>query len=97
MMRALLLLCSTFVLSACGLPRLTTAYFAKEVCSCSFVSQQDEEFCVNYGQPSLSMSSYQIDREAQLVRARKWLAKSEARYISPRHGCELIEKPSQGS
>ena len=42
----------------CSVAPTTSALFAKEVCSCMFVSGQDEEYCIDYGQPVFKVGSY---------------------------------------
>ena len=73
----------------CSVAPTTSALFAKEVCSCIFVSKQDEQYCLEYGQPVLAISSYDINQEDKTVMARKFGSVKKARYISERLGCQL--------
>ncbi len=75
----------------CSVAPTTSALFAKEVCSCMFVSKQDEKYCIDYGQPVFEAGSYTINIEDKTVIAQKLGSFNEARYISERFGCRLIE------
>ena len=77
--------------ASCGLSKTTSSLFAKEVCSCLFVSDQSKKYCVDYGQPALAVNRYVIDSENKTVVAKKLISKSKARYVSQRLGCELLE------
>ena len=78
-------------LVGCSVAPTTSALFAKEVCSCMFVSEQNDEYCVDYGQLVFKISSYTINMDDKTVMARKLGSSHEARYISKRFGCRLVE------
>ena len=80
-----------FCVTSCSVASTTSSLFAKEVCSCMFVSNQDEEYCIDYGQPVFETSSYSINTEDKTVKARKLGSISKARYVSKRFGCQLID------
>ncbi len=80
-----------FTATSCSLSPTVSALFAKEVCSCIFVSKQDEKYCLEYGQPVLETSSYSINQEDKTVMARKLGSSSKAHYVSKRYGCQLIK------
>ena len=73
----------------CSVTPTVSALFAKEVCSCIFVSKQDEQYCLDYGQPVLAISSYDINQKDKTVTSRKFGSVNKARYVSERFGCQL--------
>jgi hypothetical protein len=69
---------------------LVTAFRAKEVCSCVFVMQHDEDFCRRYSAEDPDVASFHVDREQGVVTTQAFfLWGATARYEGPRVGCVL--------
>jgi len=69
---------------------LVTAYRAKELCSCLFVMQRDEDYCVKWTTASPNIASYSIDHDGRTVETQAMLLwGAKARYVSERFGCLL--------
>ncbi|MBI2373620.1 MAG: hypothetical protein HYV07_06440 [Deltaproteobacteria bacterium] len=69
---------------------LVTAYRAKELCSCLFVMEQTEDFCVSWTAADPNVAKYAIDRNEKTVETSAllmWSAK--ARWVDERSGCVL--------
>ena len=69
---------------------LTTAYRAREFCSCAFVMEQDDEFCIRWTRSSPDVAKVMVDRQKKTVEASAllmWGAK--AHYVDDRAGCVL--------
>jgi len=69
---------------------LITAYTARELCSCLFVSQRGEAECQAFTKASPAVASYRIDVQAKSVSTSAlsiWSAR--AHYLGPRIGCVL--------
>ncbi len=68
---------------------IISAYYAKEFCSCYFVTGQSEAFCHDYTRQYIPISSFALDKENKTVTVTGLLRKSEAYYTGPRTGCAL--------
>lgn len=63
---------------------------AKQMCTCVFVSGQDEDFCDEWTRVSPNIASHHIDFEAKTVRSRALgMGKTVARYVDEQTGCVL--------
>tara|TARA_R110000868_G_scaffold38661_5_gene135113 strand:- start:2967 stop:3302 length:336 start_codon:yes stop_codon:yes gene_type:complete len=69
--------------------RVLSANYAKEMCSCLFVSQLSQDHCENYSSQYVKPAGQQIDLIAKKVIAWGWGNESEASWISEREGCRL--------
>ena len=68
--------------------QLSPSYTAKEVCSCLFVMEMDEEFCGAWTRASPNVSSFRVDHEKKAVRATALLLwGSSAHFVSDEFGC----------
>lgn len=69
--------------------RVLSANYAKEMCSCLFVSHLSQDHCENYSAQYLKPAGSQINIAAKQVLAWGWGRESMASWISPREGCRL--------
>lgn len=90
MIKALALL-SILLISGCKFPKVVSAFYAKEVCSCLFVVGQSEDYCHEYGKQIIPIWTKDIDRENKKVKAWGLWESTEARFISLRTGCQIVE------
>ena len=79
------------VLSSCKFPKVVSAFYAKEVCSCLFVVGQSEEYCHNYGKQIIPIWTKEIDKKNKKVKAWGLWESTQASFISLRHGCQIVE------
>ena len=71
---------------------LLTRYRAKDLCSCIFVMQRDEEYCRNWTKASPNLATVRVDMEQKTVETaamQYWSGK--AKWINQREGCRLEE------
>jgi hypothetical protein len=69
---------------------LAAGHTAHDLCSCLFVMNMPEDYCVAYTKASPDVARYSVDREHRVVEASAlilWGAR--ARYLGPRSGCTL--------
>lgn len=88
-MNKILLLCSLFLLSSCGLKKGVSSSFVKEFCSCIFVEDQKENYCKDYASYIVPVNSYRLDRERKMVQASFLFTDSIAKYTGEKFGCQL--------
>lgn len=74
-------------LSSCDFPKVVSASFAKEFCSCHFVVKQSNEFCENYAKQIIPISSYGLDKN--IVWAKGLFIKTEVQYLGKKLGCTI--------
>lgn len=73
-----------------GLLELASGFSAKEVCSCLFVSENDEEHCRQWTRVSPNVARFKVDYVSKTVKARSLLmGKQIARYQGDGFGCTL--------
>jgi hypothetical protein len=82
--------------SACGSGydnhdlELLTRYRAKDLCSCVFVQNRDDQYCIDWTVASPDLATVRIDHETQTVTTEAmffWAGK--ARFVDARRGCVL--------
>lgn len=69
--------------------RLLAANYAKELCSCLFVSKLPGAHCSDYAAQYLKVSGYQIDQVGKSVQAWGWGRTSTAKWLGEKEGCRL--------
>lgn len=75
-----------------GLLKLASAYAARSMCSCHFVSRRSVEDCESYIRVSPNVAKAKVFEDEQRVRARSLgMAKVWARYTGGAEGCVLEE------
>ncbi len=74
-----------------GLLKLASGVTSKEVCSCLFVMERDEDFCRAWTKVSPDIAKFKVDYDEKTVKSRALLTKSIARYQGERDGC-VIER-----
>ena len=72
-------------------PKIISAYYAKEACSCLYVLGRDEAQCHEMVRQYVPISSFHNDGAAKKVRVRGLGRDSVAAFIDARHGCRLVE------
>ena len=69
---------------------LITAYTAKQLCSCLFVMERDEDYCRTWTRESPAVATASIDFEEKSVQSEALLVWSAtARFVNERYGCVL--------
>ena len=68
-----------------------SGYYAKEFCSCYFVSGQTEQYCRDNVVLEIPGTKYEVDKVKKTVTA-KSLGTSHAKWVSERFGCVLTNK-----
>ena len=94
-MRAPVFLLVLLLVVACGRYEsndvvLLTSHAAKEMCSCTFVMNQPEDFCIAWVKAAPDVKTLTVDRGKKRVDAESltlWGAR--ARYLDKRRGCTL--------
>ena len=72
------------------IPRLPSAYEAKEMCSCLFVEGHPQEFCERFvRQDTLPIQGRTVDTAQRTVTVRALWLSSRARHVSGDFGCVL--------
>ena len=72
-------------------PRIISAYYAKEACSCIYVLGRDETQCHEMVRQYVPIAAFENDKNARVIRVRGLGRQSIARFIDDRHGCRLVE------
>lgn len=70
-------------------PQIVSGYYAKEFCSCVFVSALPDQFCHGRTETYLPISSLEWSREQGEVRVTGLFRSSLARF-EPQRGCYLV-------
>lgn len=72
------------------LPQALPAFQAKEICSCVFVENQSEEYCVELVDHWFGRGTPEIDRAKRTVTVMSnWGIIREAEWLNERLGCRL--------
>ena len=72
-------------------PKIISAYYAKEACSCLYVLERNEAQCHEMVRQYVPISSFHNDSAAKRVSVRGLGRDSVAAFIDARHGCRLVE------
>lgn len=72
-----------------NVPRLVSAFHAKEMCSCYFVVKQTESYCHDYAAQVSGISNVTLDQEKKEIRVSTFGSSSLAKYHDERTGCRL--------
>lgn len=71
--------------------KILPSYYAKEYCSCRWVSNLSAEYCENYARQYIDISDYQTNEEKKTITVQALLNESTAAFINPAIGCRLEE------
>lgn len=74
-------------------PRIISAFYSKEFCSCYFVTEGKTEQCHNFARQWIPIQSFSVDQEKRSVTVRGLFVTSTARYTGDRYGCVLDPAP----
>lgn len=73
--------------------QLASGFAAKEICSCVFVAEQDEEACDEWTRVSPNVAGHHVDYNAKTVRSRSLgMGKTIARYVDEQTGCVIVRE-----
>ena len=73
-----------------SIARLGLNFTAKSMCSCLWVSDNDEEFCREYAALKQVTPRISVDHDAKIVKTSLfWILSSKARFVNSRRGCQL--------
>jgi len=73
-------------------PDITSAYAAKEYCSCRYVMDNPADYCVSYARLPIPLSGFFDDAEHKRVTASSLGRVNTAAWLGPREGCRLLEQ-----
>lgn len=77
--------------AAKSFPKIISAYYAKEACSCLYVLERSEAQCHEMVRQYLPISSFHNDTAARRITVTGLGRKSVAAVVDARRGCRLIE------
>ena len=87
----LLILAAWFARDLFQLPGFAASFYAKEVCSCMFVTGRDQGFCLDYAKQIVPPGDFSVEPEKKVVRARIFYSIRKGIYKNPQLGCTLYE------
>lgn len=70
-------------------PRIISAFYSKEFCSCFFVTEGTVDECHNFARQWVPIQSFQLDQEKRSVTVKGMFVTTTARYTGDRYGCVL--------
>lgn len=70
-------------------PKIISAFYSKEFCSCYFVTEGKAEQCHNFARQWIPIQSFALDQEKRSVTVKGLFVTSTARYTGDRYGCVL--------
>ncbi|MCS6971750.1 MAG: hypothetical protein N2Z22_02175 [Turneriella sp.] len=70
-------------------PRIISAFYSKEFCSCYFVTEGSEEQCHNFARQWVPIQDFRLDKEKRTVTVRGLFFTTTAYYTGERYGCVL--------
>ncbi len=70
-------------------PSIISSFYAKQMCSCLFVTGQTEDRCRNESRQYVPISGYTIDWETKAVTVRGLGRTNRAHFVDERYGCVL--------
>lgn len=72
-------------------PKIISAYYAKEACTCRFVLERDEAACHQMVRQYVPIRSYKEDLARREIIVTGLWQRSRARHVDARLGCRLEE------
>lgn len=70
-------------------PRIISAFYSKEFCSCYFVTEGTPEQCHNFARQWIPIQSFSLDKEKRSVTVKGLFVTTTATYTGDRYGCVL--------
>lgn len=70
-------------------PRIISAFYAKEFCSCFFVTEGDEKQCHNFARQWVPTQSFVLDQEKRTVTVKGLYVTTTARFTGDKYGCVI--------
>jgi hypothetical protein len=70
-------------------PKIISAFYSKEFCSCFFVTEGTVDECHNFARQWVPIQSFDLDREKRSVTVKGMFVTTTARYTGDRYGCVL--------
>lgn len=70
-------------------PKIISAFYSKEFCSCYFVTEGKTEQCHNFARQWIPIQGFTLDQEKRSVTVKGLFVTSTARYTGDRYGCVL--------
>ncbi|MBT3584837.1 MAG: amidase [Halobacteriovoraceae bacterium] len=92
---ALLLICAPSYLfykfNSWSFPKVVSAYYAKEFCSCIYIERRGLAACHDYAAVWIPISSFKWHKKSKLITVVGLSRTSSAQHISSQLGCRLID------
>ena len=88
-MKKFLILAVLIFTTGCEFRKAISASYAKDFCSCYFVTKQNKQYCKTMAKQMIPISSFVI-KEDNSITAKALGLKSVAIYRNKRLGCRLI-------
>ncbi|MCB1173521.1 MAG: hypothetical protein KDK39_08155 [Leptospiraceae bacterium] len=74
-------------------PPIVSSFYAKEFCSCYYVTKRSAEACHATVKQYIELSDFQHDEATQTVTASGLGSTNQARYLGENQGCVLVSTP----
>lgn len=86
---AILLFTLILSTSCIELAKIVPNYYAKEMCSCMFVMEQSEEYCLEDIAMDPAPQKLKVDLKNKVVKSSFYIFKEKAYWISDEEGCQI--------
>ena len=73
-------------------PNIISSYYAKEYCSCFFVTELDEESCHTIVKQWIPIQSFTLNKENKTVLVKGLWQINSAEYLDEKTGCRLVDE-----
>ena len=70
-------------------PKIISAFYSKEFCSCYFVTEGTPDECHNFARQWVPIQSFSVDQDKRTVTVKGLFVTTTARYSGDRYGCVL--------
>ncbi|MBV6492297.1 MAG: hypothetical protein LDLANPLL_00290 [Turneriella sp.] len=74
---------------AAAFPKIISAFYSKEFCSCYFVTEGTIDECHNFARQYVPIHSFSLDKEKRSVTVTGLFVTTTATYTGDRYGCTL--------
>lgn len=72
-------------------PKVVSAFYSKEYCSCRFVENKSHDQCHWYASQIIPISSSEINESRREVISSAVGFTTKAKWLNPQWGCQIIE------